>query len=337
MVECAYIGGDAAGWTPTSRTLGDRRLQPQADAADEASAADRHDDEPDLRPCLGDLEPHGRLAGDDIGVVVGRDVDRVAGVVAAPALELAVIGVAPEQLDRDAIRLERAEPLQLGRRDGAADEDGQPHPVPRGGGRARDAVVAAAGGDEDRVAVRGGDARDLHLGAADLECAGRLDVLALQADLGRTSSAASCGTGSSGVSSATPRSSRRAASTSVRVGNRAAMVRGVYGQGGGGRKAGLRGSSGVGRRRVNVARDSVRHMQRVTACVTKVADSARTIAAKSQRGKGPLAQAAGWGSGAMWSPRSGARSRIWRERRMSEPSRSATRARSTGVAQWRSV
>ena len=74
----AYIGGLASGWTPMRRRLGLDGLGPQADAGDQPSAADRHDDRVDLGPVLDDLDPDGGLPGDHLGIVVGRDVDRVA-------------------------------------------------------------------------------------------------------------------------------------------------------------------------------------------------------------------------------------------------------------------
>ena len=59
------------------------RLDRNCDAGDEASAAHRHDDRVEVGHLLEELETDRALAGDDVGIVVGRDRDT-----AGRALEL---------------------------------------------------------------------------------------------------------------------------------------------------------------------------------------------------------------------------------------------------------
>ena len=108
----------------------------------------------------------------------------MAGVVAAASLDLRRVGVLASQLDRDAVGLERPEALQLRWRHAPPDEDGEPHVVPRRGRRNGDAVVAAAGRDQRRLRSAFGNDRDLVVRPARLERVRRLELLALQPDLG---------------------------------------------------------------------------------------------------------------------------------------------------------
>ena len=107
------------------------------------------------------------------------------GVVAAACFGLGIVGVVAGELDGDAARLERAEPLELRRGDGAPDQHGEPHPMADGGGRDRDPMVAAACGHQRGLGPFLGHDRHLVMGATRLERAGRLDLLPLQPHVGR--------------------------------------------------------------------------------------------------------------------------------------------------------
>ena len=60
-------------WTPMTLMFGVRLLDGAGDAADEAAAADGHDDGFEVGDLLEQLEADGSLAGHDGGVVEGVD------------------------------------------------------------------------------------------------------------------------------------------------------------------------------------------------------------------------------------------------------------------------
>ncbi len=156
-----------------------------------------------FRPGGEDLQANGALPGDHVWIVVGPHVDRRSQVVATPRLRLGVVAVTPGDLDGDGIGLERAEPFQLGWRDGGANQDRDPHPVaPRREGH-RDPVVAGGGGDERQVGAvpvvaGGGQQRHPVVCPACLEAAGRLQRLELEPDLLRAGGGSECRCGIQG-------------------------------------------------------------------------------------------------------------------------------------------
>ena len=152
-------------------------LEGAGDAADEAAAADGHDDGFDVGDLLEQFEADGALAGDDFGVVEGMDEGAalfdaaaqgfVAGFVVACAVEDDFSAVAARGGDFDLRRGQRHDDLGANAARGSVKGDAL-------------RVIAGAGGDHAALALRFAEREELVECAALLERAGALQVLELQ-------------------------------------------------------------------------------------------------------------------------------------------------------------
>ncbi len=155
-----------AGSTPTTAAAGQAVPHGRRDARDEAAAADRHQDQPDLRAVGRDLQADGALAGDDRPVVERRDRH-----VPVPGRQFRGGGHARRQGRLDphqlgAVVLDRVR-LDLRRR--PRDHHDCPH-AEQGGGVGHRVTVVAAGMGDDSVPAGGLLAgRDRGVRAAQLE------------------------------------------------------------------------------------------------------------------------------------------------------------------------
>ena len=159
---------------PDVRTAG---LDRGRDPRDQAPAPGADDDRGDVRALVEDLQADRALPGDDVGVLEGVDEHR-----SGP---LGVLGGGHERLGEGL----PAEPdlgavgaggRDLGQRRGLGHEDGGRSAQQPRGQRHALRVVAGAGGDDPAGPLGVGQPRDARVGAADLERAGALQVLALE-------------------------------------------------------------------------------------------------------------------------------------------------------------
>ena len=167
-----------AGSAPITRTP--EPAERGGDPADQPAAADRHHDLLHARAVGEDLGAHGALTGDDVGVVVGRD-QRPAGLGdRGVGGRLALVGGHAHQPGA-----QRGHGLDLGldrvvRHDhGARDAE-----APRDPGQRAPVVARGVGDQAGRPALGREAARGVE-GAAQLERADRLEVLALHREAGR--------------------------------------------------------------------------------------------------------------------------------------------------------
>src|SRR5262249_21558153 len=131
----------------------------------------------DVVDLLEQLEPDRSLPGDHLLVLERVDEGRAALVGVVERVGQALVEARAGELDPGAVVARRLD-LRHGRVLG--DEDGRGNAgLPRGPGD-RLAVVARAGRDDARGAILVREERDPVDGAADLECAGALEVLRLQ-------------------------------------------------------------------------------------------------------------------------------------------------------------
>jgi hypothetical protein len=157
------------------------RLRRGGDARDEAAAADRHDDEIELRHLGQHLESHGALAGDDERVLVGMHEHQVVARGEAARVLARFEQILAFQYHGGAVHLGI---LDLGVRRAPRHHDG------RGNREARRVVghglrmVAGAHRDDAAVAFGLGERKQLVQRAALLERGSELQVLELEVDLG---------------------------------------------------------------------------------------------------------------------------------------------------------
>ena len=154
-------------------------LHRRGDAGGQAASAHAHDDRADVGALLEDLQPDGALPGDDVRVVERVDQHRPGPRGVLPGRDQAVVDGLAELLDLRAVPASRH---QLGDRRSQRHVDlGLDAEHLR---RERDAlgVVAGARGDDAGRPLGLGQPGHPGVGAADLERAGPLEVLALEED-----------------------------------------------------------------------------------------------------------------------------------------------------------
>ena len=176
----AWVGRGRLGLDADHPHVGSLGLDRGGDAGEEAATTQRDDHGLDVRALLEDLQPAGALPSDDVDVVERVDQDR-----AGLGFELlgpheALVDRGTDELDVGAVGAGRVllrDRSAVGHEDGGLDAEQL--------GRERDTlgVVAGAGGDDALGALLLGELGDPQVGAADLERAGALEVLALDLDL----------------------------------------------------------------------------------------------------------------------------------------------------------
>ncbi len=151
------------------------------DAADQAAAADWHDQEVDVRSVLENLEREGGRAGDDVLVVVRRDELRAFLRRERLRLPLCLVVIGSFRAERRAVPPDRVE---LGRRCICGREHDQRQLERFGGRRERAPVISGRGRDQPRWRVPAFEAREDRVErAARLERVGELQRLELQPDI----------------------------------------------------------------------------------------------------------------------------------------------------------
>ena len=167
--------------TPMTCTSGAQRLHATRDPGDQPAAADADHDGADVRALLEDLEADGSLPGDDVGMVERMDQDGpgLLGVCRCAATS-ASSTVDPGQPDLRAVRTGR---LDLRDRCAFRHEHRRPaSPSSCAASATPWAWLPALAATTPLRALRIGEPGDPHVGAAQLERAGALQVLALQVD-----------------------------------------------------------------------------------------------------------------------------------------------------------
>ena len=207
---------------PTTRDVGTQRLDRGGDAGEQPAAAGRHDDGPDVGALLEDLQADGALPGDDVGVVEGVDQHR-AGLgrrTACARDERLVDGRARGSAPR---RRTRGWPSPWGSARPSGMNTVAWMPSSCAASATPCAWLPALAATTPRGLLLVGQPGDPHVGAADLERAGALEVLALSST-GPPASSESQRDPSIGVWIETPSSGSRAAWMSSRVGMRTAPM-----------------------------------------------------------------------------------------------------------------
>src|SRR6266516_838073 len=176
-LERALELGRAAGLHPPHPRPAPRRGEPHDHARDQPAAAHRDHDRLDARELLGDLEAHGGLSRDDVGVIERRDDGQRFPQRDLLGLHAAILRGAAREHDFPA-PLPHARNLH--RRRGLGHHHHRPDPdvLSRVGHGLP--VVAARVGDHPAPARGLGEFPDRVVGPADLERTGRLEALELQ-------------------------------------------------------------------------------------------------------------------------------------------------------------
>ena len=160
---------------------GRQRVRRDRRSREQTAAAARHEQEIERADLVEELARRRALAGDDVRVIVGRD-EREPALARQPLADrFAILAVAIVEDDLAAVPFRRAalHRRRVGRHDDDARDVEQ-----LAGERDRLRVVAGRKGDDAAAALVGREARQRVVGAAELEGAGALQVLALEEQLG---------------------------------------------------------------------------------------------------------------------------------------------------------
>ena len=173
------VGRGAGGLDPDDADVGSVGERGR-DAGQQPAAAGRHDHGADVGDLVEDLQPDRPLAGDDVRVIEGVDQNGAGLLGQRGRRQERLLDAGPDQPHRRAVA--------LGGRDLRQRRPDRHHHRGRGAqqrGRQGDAlrVVARAGGHHARPAPALAETGDPHVGAAELERAAALEVLALEPDL----------------------------------------------------------------------------------------------------------------------------------------------------------
>lgn len=180
-LERGRVRGRARRLHPDDPYVRPQRLHGDRDTGRETAAADPDEDGPHLRALLQDLQADGALARDDVAVVEGVDEHRAGAVRVLLGGQEGLVDDLPVQAHVGAVLLGRGH-LRQWRPDRHEHRRVDPE---EGGGQCHALrVVARARGDDAGGPLLGAQAGDAYVGAAELEGAGALEVLALEVDRG---------------------------------------------------------------------------------------------------------------------------------------------------------
>ena len=169
-----------SGSTPTTSHGRGERRHGHRDAGDEAAAAHRHQDGPDIGPLLEDLETDGALPGDHVGMIERRDHRQT--LLPRDGLGPRALLGRPGGARQHHLATIAPHPVDLHLWGGFGHHHHRPEPeVTRGESQCLP-VIAARGGDHAPRPASCHQPRQCVIGTADLERADRLEELTLEGD-----------------------------------------------------------------------------------------------------------------------------------------------------------